>query len=121
MRRLDFTGESAGDRFEIIYDGIIGSGRGYEAPSETRIIGNVLTALEKIGKPMSRGGIATYSLADGGGPVLLEDVEWELAKDALTKVKWNAAGARRATDTIEWFHNAPRHLTGLVEEGAKTS
>src|SRR2546428_9303004 len=115
MRVLDFTQPGMGESYEILYDGLTGSSRGFEAPSETRIVSRILDKLEEIGLPTERGGVKTFALVDGGGTVRLEDAEYSLMGEAIRSVKWTARAARKATSAMEWFASAPEP----VKEKAK--
>lgn len=112
MKRLNFSlkNEQATLFYEMIYDGIINSQRGFSAPSETRVIGSLLNKLEAIGKVAERGGQATYTL-NYGGVIEIEEEVHKLASDALRHVKWSAAASRNATTAIDWFDNAPAAMT----------
>lgn len=111
MRKLDFTDEGAEERFNILYDGLMASSRGYQAPGETRVIGVVLDKMEKLGVPTKDGERATFRWNKGTDPttrtVLMEDAEHKLMEESLDSVKWNTVGARKATTAIQWFKDAP--------------
>lgn len=106
MKVLDFTGPEAKERYDLLYEGLIGTPRGLEAPSETRVIGKILDKLEAIGVSEKKNGAATFVL-NGGGEVELEDAEHKLMSDCLSEVRWRTAGARKATSAMEWFNAAP--------------
>jgi len=108
MKRLAFSGSGAKERYEIIYDGITGTTRGFEAPGETRVIGKVLDKLESIGKTGEReDGRKSFILNGyGAGIVDLEEAEFQLAIQCLNAVRWTVQGARKATDAVEWFLKA---------------
>lgn len=119
MKKLDFQ-----DRpeyfFEIVYDGIIGTSRGFAAPNETRLIGNVLNKLDAISaEDTAIGGLPRRKLKSGGGAVLLEQGEYNLVKEALATVKWNATASRRATEVVDWFSASPDVLGDIVDPAAK--
>lgn len=105
MKILNFSGENAAQRYEVLYDGLVHSTRGFEAPSETRIVSHILDKMETIGKPAERGGIRTFTL-NGGGEVRLEDVEYQLLGEALKGARWTARAARMVTDTLDFFNGA---------------
>ena len=100
MRSLAFTAE----RFEIIYEGLLNSQRGFDAPSETRIVGKILEKLEDEATQELVGGVTTYRLKNGKGAVVnLSDEEYKLLVSAVKAVKWTARIATKATDAIEWL------------------
>lgn len=107
MRTLDFAPDNK-QHFEIIYDGIIGSARGFDGKNEARVIGRVLDKLEGIGETTQRGGMTTYRLRESGGTVELEDAEFELMYDAISHVKWSARFARQVAQTFEWLDASSR-------------
>jgi len=107
MKKLDFTGPEAARTFDLIYDGILGTSRGFTAPSETRVIGSALSKLEAIGHAVKRGDIPTYGLNPKGGVVLLEEAEFNLAREALTQARFTPFVAREATHAVDWFDAAP--------------
>ncbi len=108
MRRLDFTGPEAKERFDILYSGLVETPRGLEAPTETRVIGKILDKLEAVGQSYqaTKEGPVTYVLSSGGGIVDLEDAEFALMAECLKAVKWLSRGARKATDAVDWFLQA---------------
>jgi hypothetical protein len=106
-RILDFTGDKAKERYEVVYDGLLGTMRGYSAPSETRVIGKVLDKLESIGVTTKRGELATFALDGAGGQLIFEEEEHRLVSESLHQVRWNAQGARKATAVVDWFDSAP--------------
>lgn len=119
MRYLDFSGEEGKERYSVLYDGLIGTNRGFEAPSETRVLGSILDKLEAIGHADMRGKNATFSRNEKEDiklVIALEEAEFELAKDTLAHTKWVASSARGATKVMDWFHRAPTEKP--VEEEA---
>lgn len=111
MKRLDFTGSEAKERYEILYEGVTGTTRGFQAPSETRVVGKILDKLEAIGTPTETpvptgGSVKSFALRENGGAVDLEDAEFNLMNECVQAVKWNTRGARRATAAVEWFQAA---------------
>lgn len=109
MRELDFTGDDAKERYEITYEGLVGTNRGFEAPSETRVIGKILDKLEAIGTPSpTASGVLTFTLNDGGGKVYLEEEEFKLAGECIRLTKWKAQISRKATAAVEWFMGIPK-------------
>lgn len=111
MRAVIF-GPEDGQRYSYLYDGLTNTKLTFQAPSETRVIGRVLTKLEAIGTTINRqaGDVSytSFDLANGGATVLLEDAEHALALKALKEVPWNARGSRIATDLVDWFEAAPK-------------
>lgn len=113
MKRLDFSGVEGKERFEILYGGVTGTTRGFQAPSETRVIGKVLDKLESIAKPtetLGLGGktIKSFALDETLSDLTidLEDAEFGLMKECVEAVQWSAAGARKATTVVDWFLTA---------------
>lgn len=107
MKALDFRIPDGAERYEILYDGLVGSNRGLSAPSETRIMSRILDKLEAIGIPVERGTVKTFSLVpEVVEMVLLEDTEWRLMVDCLQTVKWTTRAARKATTAMEWLEAA---------------
>ena len=90
MKKLDFHSTPRGAEFyTLLYDGLTTTGRSFEAPGETRVIGKVFTALEAVGRPATRNKdtqfqFESYDL-NGKRAVLLEENEYALARDALAK------------------------------------
>lgn len=111
MRVLDFTGEEAAQRYEILYDGLLGTNRGFEAPSETRVVSHILDKMEAIGIPAQRGGVKTFSLNGGDKKVMLEDAEYQLMAEAIKQVKWTARAAKSVTGAMDFFAAAPNDTT----------
>ena len=107
MRMLDFTVENGAEMYEALYSGLVGSTRGYEAPSETRVLSKVLDAMEAVGVSSTVEGNATFVLKEGGGVVLLEDAEYTLMDSAISSTKWRATAVRKVTKAVEWFKAAP--------------
>ena len=118
MRKLDFGSSERGAEFyTIIYDGIMTTQRGFEAPHETRVLGKILTALEGAGHSVTRNdgtpmAFPSYDLNEKPEPVVLELAEYKLAREALAKAQWNARSARRVTEMFDWFDAAPPHTNG---------
>lgn len=116
MRKLDFSIGRASDYFEIIYDGLLQTPRGFAAPSETRIIGAVQDKLEAIANAIDVGeggrSLATYRLNEvealSNGMIYFEDAEYNLILAALKEVKWLTAAARKATAAMDWFEEAEK-------------
>lgn len=119
MKKLDFTGEEADVRFEIVYDGFLTTPRGFSAPSETRVVSKILDKLEALAHADRRGNLSTFSLDEQGGVALLEEEEFNLLKDSLAQVKWTAAGSRKATEVLDWLAAAPPHLEKVSNDAAK--
>ena len=107
MRVIRFKGPQATQMYEILYDGLLNTTRGFEAPSETRVHGRILDKMESIGIPTERGGVATFTLAPPDGEVVVEDAEYQLMAESLKAVRWLARAARVATAAMELFANAP--------------
>lgn len=110
MRYIDFSGENGKVFFEALYDGLIGTARGFEAPQETRVLGKVLDKMEAIAHSTKRGELATFSRNEENGTslvVALEEAEFDLFKAALTHTRWMVRAARDATKAVDWFHAAP--------------
>jgi hypothetical protein len=95
--------ESA-DRYQMIYDGLTNTPRGFNAPAEGRVFVAILEKFEAIGTPKTLpNGTATYVFNGIGGNVELNDAEYALAKSALDEVKWLAPSVRRAIAVLDWF------------------
>lgn len=118
MKRLIFSGPEAKERYNILYEGITGTTRGFQAPSETRVIGRVLDKMEAIGTPTEvttpNGTIMAFTLG-GDGTVDLEDAEFGLMNECLQAVRWSSKGARRATNAIDWFLSASEPTSDTTE------
>jgi hypothetical protein len=122
MRYLDFSGSEGVTRYEYLYGGLVGTGRGFEAPTETRILGKILDKLEAIGTPVKEGADAAYKRKAEEGielAVALEEAEYELAKDCYAKTQWRAATARAATAILDWFHAAPNTPPVRTDDATK--
>lgn len=113
MKRLNFAVDGGKERYEILYGGVIGTTRGFQAPSETRVIGKVLDKLEAVGKSSETVGqngatIKSFILNDQLPEVVvdLENAEFDLMLECLQAVRWTTSAARKATAAIEWFQTA---------------
>jgi hypothetical protein len=103
-RSLAFTA----DHFETVYAGLLNSQRGFEAPSETRIVVRILDKLEEKAEQFTEGEgsnkITSYRLKDGKGmTVTLTDEEYKLLLEAVKAVKWTGRVVRKVTSTLEWL------------------
>jgi hypothetical protein len=107
MRYLEFNDVLGSERYGMIYEGIIGSTRGFDGRTEARVIGKVLDKLEAIGQPVQKEDRATFALS-GHGTVALEDAEYKLLLDTLSSVKWTAKFSRLVARTFDWLANAPQ-------------
>lgn len=112
MKRLNFAVDGK-ERYEILYGGVIGTTRGFQAPSETRVIGKVLDKLEAIGKASETVGqngatVKSFILNELLAEVVvdLEDAEFSLMLECLQAVRWTTNAARKATAAIEWFQSS---------------
>lgn len=99
--------EGPAELYEIMYDGIVGSPRGFDK-SEARIIGRVLSKLEKIGTTTEREKRKTFALKDEDHVVELEDTEFKLAIEALEAIRWTALFSRKAADMFDWLDATPK-------------
>ncbi len=109
MRRLDFSGADGPKWYSLLMDGLMGSNRGFKAPSETRVLSRILDKLEAIGTEGLRSGASTFGLPDGPTtrpPVDLKEAEYALVKEALESVPWRPVAVREATAMMEWFEEA---------------
>ena len=108
MRTLNFQGSDSAEIFEILYQRLVNSTRGFEAPTETRVLSHILDKLEAIGTPVEQGGVATFTLNGFEmGSVKLEEAEFKLMAEALREVKWTAKAARKVTRAMDFFYEAP--------------
>lgn len=107
MKVLDFTRTENAQVYEILYDGLLNSTRGFEAPSETRVLSHIQDKFERIGLTAERGGVKTFTLAPPSGMVTLEEVEYQLMAEALKAVRWTSKAAKAATMALDFFTNAP--------------
>jgi hypothetical protein len=105
MRYLYFDGEKATQIYEVLYDGLLNTTRGLEAPSETRVMSRILDKMESIGLSTERGGIKTFTLACESR-VTLEDAEYQLMGEALKAVRWSSKAARIVTAALDLFSEA---------------
>ena len=86
-RTLAFTA----DNFEVVYEGLLNTNRGFDAPSETRIVGKILEKLEDIAEQVNialegQRPVYSYRLADGKGRTcMLSDEEYKLLLDAVRR------------------------------------
>ncbi len=127
MKELKFAGDDAQDHFEIVYDGLLQTPRGFAAPTETRVVSSILDKLEEIAKPEEISGpggrsLKTFRLNEldalTGASVLLENAEYSLLTEALKEVKWLAGAAKKATAAMDWLEGATDWKPKLVEEEA---
>lgn len=105
MKKIPLTSE----RFEVMYEGLLNTPRGFTAPSETRIVGKVLSKLEELGHQTEVMGIRTYRMnGEMVSPDLpLTEEELSLVTEALKAVKWMGRSARQVSDLFETFEKAP--------------
>lgn len=95
------------NRYQMLYDGLTNTPRGFNAPSEGRVFAAILDKFENIGMPKTLpNGLATYVFNGVGGTVELNDAEYNLAKAALDEVKWLAPSVRKAIAVLDWFAGA---------------
>lgn len=106
MRYLEFTLEEDEKKYEILYQGCVGTTRGFEG-QDLRVFSNVLDKLEKLGRPVDDSDGATFALTHSG-IVALEDAEFRLMMEAYNKVRWTPKGVRSAADVRDWLQDAPK-------------
>lgn len=111
MRYLYFDTEAVKEPvkiYEIVYDGVGGSPRGFEGPIENRHVSKFYDKLEAIGKPCQRNGKDSYELDPEKvkGPIILDDAEYTLVYDALKVIRWVGAFSRQATAMFDWLEGA---------------
>lgn len=99
--------EAAANRFQMLYDGLTNTPRGFNAAGEGRVFAAILDKFEAVGVPKTLpNGLTTYVFNGVGGTVELNDAEYALAKAALDEVKWLAPSVRKAVAVLDWFAGA---------------
>lgn len=92
------------DKFEVVYNGLLNSQRGFDAPSETRMVTKILDKMEKNAEAFDDGGTKSYRVPEGKTvTVELPDEEYKLLTEAIKAVKWTARVARKVSDVVEWL------------------
>lgn len=103
MKKIPLTSE----RFEVMYEGLLNTPRGFTAVSETRIVGKVLSKLEELGHQTEVAGIRTYRTNGEVVVAELTDEELSLVTEALKAVKWMGRSARQVNDLFDAFEKVP--------------
>lgn len=108
MRYLYFDTEAGlkdpKETFNMLYDGVAGSQRGFEGPIENRNIGKFFDAMEEIGKPCQRNGQDVYELdPEKVKPVIIDDAVFALVWDAVKIIKWTGLFSRKADGLYTWL------------------
>lgn len=106
MRYLELHHPEDEKRYEVLYQGCVGTTRGFEG-TDLRVFSNVLNKLEKLGRPADDSDGATFALSESG-VVALEDAEYRLLFEAFNKVRWTPKGVRAAADVRDWLSEAPK-------------
>jgi hypothetical protein len=106
MRYLEFQVGRDEKKYEVLYQGCVGTLRGFEG-ADTRVFGNVLDKVERLGRPIDDSDGASFALTQSG-VVALEDVEYRLLLEAFNKVRWTPKGVRTAAEVREWILEAPK-------------
>lgn len=110
------------ENYEMLYDGIINSPRGYEGPAENRTIGRVLDKLEAIGKPARRNNQDVFDLGENLlGVISLEDAEFDLVMATMKAIRWTGAFSRKATAMFDWLNAAPSEQRKKPEPTAEAA
>lgn len=108
---FDTTPESK-ERFDLIYEALAFSTRPMKGP-DLRICAKLFDKLETLGNfTEEKGGRRIFIYNNEGGDLKLENAEYNLLKETLDFVEWNAYGARKAAPVLEW-------LASLKEDGIK--
>ncbi len=105
MRTIPLTAK----RFEMMYEGLLATPRGFTAPSETRIMSKVLEKMEAIGHQETVNNAPTYRMnGDIVSPDLeLTDEEYSLTYESLKAVKWMGVAVRGVTDLFDALEKTP--------------
>lgn len=103
MYRLQFdsTQPETKARYEILYDGLITTRRGFMGP-ERRVMEGIMDKFEALGEPVERGNSATFALTKKGC-VELNEVEFKLVVDSMEYVPWASRVLREVGRTLQWL------------------